>query len=173
MEEIWRTIPGFPLYEASSFGRICSTRYGRRRIMKIDSKICNSGYKVACLGAKVTKLVHILVATTFFGDANGREVNHKDGNKLNNHLSNLEWVSSRENKLHAYRSGLHIPYKRRLGFDSPIAKLTVDDVDLIYEWHRAGFSTRALGRAFGVSKTCITDSLKRRQACLIQSKLAL
>lgn len=54
--------------------------------------------------------IHRAVAITFLNnDLNKREVNHIDGNKHNNHVSNLEWVTTSENRLHAFKTGLQKP----------------------------------------------------------------
>lgn len=61
----------------------------------------------------VMRYVHRLVAEAFVDNPTGaREVNHKDGNKLNNAADNLEWVSRSANMLHAYKNGLHTNSKR-------------------------------------------------------------
>ena len=66
---------------------------------------CGGYYRVNINGR--TRDVHRLVAEAFLGQPKpGFEVNHKDGNKLNNHVSNLEWVTHLENVQHAYRTGL-------------------------------------------------------------------
>lgn len=58
-------------------------------------------------GKKLYPNVHRLVAKLFIPNPNGlREINHKDGNKLNNKVSNLEWVTTQENQLHARDMGL-------------------------------------------------------------------
>ena len=59
-------------------------------------------------GKKTIKSVHRLVAETFIPNKlNKQEVNHIDGNKANNNVNNLEWVTSSENKNHACRTGLN------------------------------------------------------------------
>ena len=58
-------------------------------------------------GHLVMRYVHRLVAETFLEKSDGTsEVNHKDGNKQNNSVQNLEWVSRRQNVFHAYNTGL-------------------------------------------------------------------
>lgn len=67
-------------------------------------------YRVVCLsdsGVNKTYYVHKLVAEAFIENPDGKlEVNHIDGVKTNNHMSNLEWVTSSENRIHAYETGL-------------------------------------------------------------------
>lgn len=94
------------MYEISSHGKVSNYRI----IMK--PYIINSGY----LSIKFTKnkirtshLIHRLVAEAFIPNTeNKREVNHIDGNKLNNKVTNLEWVTSAENKQHAIATGLKV-----------------------------------------------------------------
>lgn len=94
--------------QVNRFGEVRSLLRGSERILKqqTDSK----GYKrirVTIDRKKVTYKVHRLVASAFIDNPdNLPQVNHKDGNKANNHVDNLEWVSNRDNCLHAIRSGL-------------------------------------------------------------------
>ena len=80
------------------------------RSIILKTFITNSGYKALKLvlnGKPKHVLVHRLVANAFLENTgNKREVNHIDGNKLNNNVCNLEWVTSSENKRHAIASGL-------------------------------------------------------------------
>lgn len=111
--EIAKPVPGYEnLYEVSNHGRISNFR----KILK-TYKI-NSGYvaiKLQKNGERKSVLLHRLVAELFIPNPDGKpEVNHKDGNKENNCVTNLEWVTSSENKRHAYNSGIRIynePYK--------------------------------------------------------------
>ena len=76
-------------------------------------------------GGYVTLRVHRLVAECFVDRGSGTEVNHKDGNKENNHYSNLEWCSRGENISHAYSNGLR---KRPSGERNPRAKSTNKEI---------------------------------------------
>lgn len=109
MEE-WKNIPMYPNYQASNIGNIRSvTHYdtlGRLKhgVQKKFKKHRN-GYLCVTLYHKNVVLVHRLVALAFLGVGNnGLEVNHKDGNKQNNNVENLEWVTKSENQKHRYES---------------------------------------------------------------------
>ncbi|MEC3021477.1 NUMOD4 domain-containing protein [Bacillus cereus] len=122
MTEIWKDIEGYEgLYQVSNLGRVkslarCVLR-GNKRNLKVRERILKSsirgtGYERINLydeGVRSGIYVHRLVAQTFLYKKDGAdEVNHKDGNKLNNESSNLEWVTGEENIEHAFREGLHV-----------------------------------------------------------------
>lgn len=116
----WKTIPGLPEYEASDSGQIRSKARSitighgpssHRRI--IPGKVMTQtwiyrngrpGYLMVKVNGQ-SLLVHRLVALAWLTSthAPGLEVNHKDGNKHNNHVANLEWVTHSENERHSYR----------------------------------------------------------------------
>ena len=115
----WLPIPSYEnLYQINELGTIKSMErhvphknsslYCRKKYLK--TRINNCGYREVRLnknGGTKTYLLHRLLALTFLPYAPSKmEVNHKDGKKTNNSLSNLEWVSHRENVVHAYKTGL-------------------------------------------------------------------
>jgi len=98
MEE-WRIINEFPNYDVSNLGNIRNNK--SNKIMKICIK--SGYYHVSLLNTSVKKTlkVHRLVALAFIENPkNKSEVNHKDKNKLNNHVNNLEWMTRQENNIH-------------------------------------------------------------------------
>lgn len=109
MEEEWRPVKGYEgLYEVSNMGRVKSLHTSQGRILKQYTKD-NEYMKVNLSkdGTCNTKRVHRLVATAFIQNPNNYEViNHKDGNKKNNTVDNLEWCTRSYNTKHAYRNGL-------------------------------------------------------------------
>lgn len=106
--QTFKDIVGFQDYQVSQSGDIYSKRSGR--ILKHKS---NGVYKNISLHKNSKgyyRYIHRLVAEAFCENPHSKPmVNHKDGNKLNNHFSNLEWVTKGENQAHAFRTGLRIP----------------------------------------------------------------
>lgn len=113
MEE-WRDVYGYEgFYQVSSKGRVRSLdreSSGKKYRGKILSSKVAAGYRIVGLckdGKKASQRVHRLVARAFIENPdNLSEVNHLDGNKNNNCVENLEWCTSRENKIHAWVTGL-------------------------------------------------------------------
>ena len=113
--EIWKKIYDSGIYEISNYGNVRSIdridAKGRFKKGKLLSKsINNAGYEYASLfynNKKCKKTIHRLVAEHFLEiNDKGLVVNHKDGNKLNNHVDNLEWITQKENILHSWETDL-------------------------------------------------------------------
>lgn len=124
-EEQWKDIPDFEgIYEASTFGRIRTklgkatytkthgVRIWKQRILKFKGHNCVTGYRVTLWKNGICKdfLVARLVASTFLSNElknKNLTVNHIDGNRFNNNISNLEWCTLRENIKKAYENNLY------------------------------------------------------------------
>jgi len=90
-------------YNVTEDGRV----YSNRSKKWLKPGLSSSGYLTVCLGRNNSKGLHELVLETHIGPRPGEHVcNHKDGDKLNNHVSNLEWVTYSDNLKHAYERGL-------------------------------------------------------------------
>lgn len=90
--------------------RYCVTEngdvYSLRRNIWLKTRLDKDGYVVTSFIRQVMK-IHRMVALAFVSNPdNKRDVNHKDGNKLNNHYTNLEWCTPKENNVHAFKMGL-------------------------------------------------------------------
>jgi hypothetical protein len=127
-EEIWKDVVGYEgYYQVSSFGRIKSVdrqmadangvihKYkGKIKALSLDNK----GYLKLQLwrnNNKTTKKVHRFVALAFIPNpTNLPQVNHKDGNKSNAHVDNLEWIDNRGNQIHSFTV---LGRKQKSGFD--------------------------------------------------------
>lgn len=93
--EIWKPLRNFPSYDVSNKGRIRNIR--TQRILK--PTINEKGYYQVCLrknDKQYSVRVHRIIAETFLGENPGMEVRHKDNNRLNNSVENLEWCTRRE-----------------------------------------------------------------------------
>lgn len=99
-EEIWKDIEGFPNYQVSSLGNV-----RKIQLNKLLNPIKKGGYHLVYLRNDTVRKscrVHRLVALTFLDNPENKpDVNHKDKNKLNNCLSNLEWNTRKENNIHS------------------------------------------------------------------------
>jgi hypothetical protein len=130
MNEIWKDIPNYLGYQVSNLGRIKSNArkimYGKNHSIPrhipetiLKTRIDKGGYELVALGSKSNHkddfknfLVHRLVAAAFIPNPeNLPQVNHKDGDKLNNTVDNLEWIGNKDNQHHkryTLKSGLII-----------------------------------------------------------------
>ena len=119
-------IQNFEDYSIDEFGNVYSNKYNKHKILK-QQYHCK-GYKVVTLvkrELKKTLKVHRLVAQAFIPNPlNKEQVNHKDGNKENNHILNLEWATQSENQLHAHKTGL---------MDNKIEKLKLISSKRVYD----------------------------------------
>ena len=96
MKEIWSVIIGFPMYKISTFGRVKSL-YTNKILKPINKK----GYMFVTLaegGKQYNRAIHRLVAKAFIANPNRYPmINHKDENKANNIITNLEWCDAKYN----------------------------------------------------------------------------
>lgn len=137
-------------YLIYSDGRV----YSKYRDRFLTPKVDNSKYKrislrTPSLGKQNSKhLVHRLVAQTFIPNPlNLGYVNHIDGDKLNNDVSNLEWVTASENQKHAYRIGL----KSSAGVKNSHSILNETQVLAIHDRMLLGESTPSIAKDLGLS----------------------
>lgn len=135
--EEWKIIEDGGSYEISNYGRVRNKN--TNNILKLSFL---DGYLAISLkmnNHKTLSKIHRLVATRFLVCPNETHVvNHKDGNKLNNHISNLEWVSASENVKHAYRTGLNKGKKIK------VSQYTLDNV-FIKEYESIDMAEKEMG----------------------------
>lgn len=168
MEEQWKTIPGFSVYQVSDRGRIRSTNYKRTGKARILKPALDKGYPKTMIrsdeGRYVTSRVHVWVARAFLGERpDGMQINHIDGNKQNNAPSNLEYCTQSENVLHAYETGLETA---RRGESNVCAKLTEKDVADIREHakkHGRLKGRKQLAEKYSVTESHLKDVVSRRR----------
>jgi hypothetical protein len=162
-EEIWKDILGEEgRYQVSNFGRVRSldrkTKHKDGKVTSHKGKILKlgsnpKGYVIAYLSYKV-KTVHRLVMLAFnrIENAHQLQINHKDGDKTNNTLNNLEWVTNLENQRHAWKNGLKSALP---GSRNPSSKLDENQVIKIKCLLLEGYSCRHIADIYGVNKSTI------------------
>lgn len=166
--EQWKDIPGYEgLYQASTHGRIrtcegkttSSKRFEKRvwkqRIMKQKCHKNSKGrtdFRVELWkgNSHRTWLVSRLIALTWCdGYKEGFTVNHMDGNYLNNHSDNLEWMSLKENIQHGYKTGLYHNQK---------ACVLVDENGVKKSFISQSLASKSIGRNVGYIAFCISKN---------------
>ena len=157
MKEMWKDIKGYEgSYQVSNLGNVKSLN--RRWVKKeefLTQSLTKDGYCKVRLFNKSkgkTARVHRLVAEAFIPNSKNKPtVNHKDGNKLNNKVDNLEWLDRHEQLKHAYKLGLKEKVKAR-------RKLTDEEVREIratYKRQSTEHGTVALAKKYGVTDCTI------------------
>lgn len=153
MKEIYRSVPGYEdRYMVSNLGNVMSLNYqntGHAKVMKPVKH--HLGYLLVHLGQNKIKMVHTLVADAFIPNPEGKQfVNHIDGNKSNNRVDNLEWVTSKENMNHAIRTGLRDPHKNNkpMGDNNPTRRPILQyslDGQFVKRWECISEAARQIG----------------------------
>lgn len=167
MKEAWKPVVGYETrYHVSNLGRVKSLGGVKRvcgngvqafspRILKQSNA---QGYKYVnlCNGSCKPKKIHRLVADAFIPNPlNKKCINHIDGNKSNNTVSNLEWCNHSENLNHAYKTGLRKPVKQKI--EASPARKEIMDV----ETNRIYPSVNELVRLLGMPRTTFNRKLKK------------
>lgn len=192
MKEIWKDIKGYEgLYQVSTFGRIKRIRFINNVTNKLQNKLLsmnkydNLGYRTICLcknGETKYKRVHRIVAETFIPNSQNLPcINHKDGNKKNNNVENLEWCTYSYNTKHAMKNGLFNMEKFRSatkqnikiaqksspvlkgGENNPKAILNEKDVlEIRRAYSNKEMSSKQLSEKYGVHISTIQRILSRK-----------
>lgn len=169
MEEIWKDIKGYEgLYQVSNLGNVKSLNYNHKNIVKnLKPTLYFKRYKAVSLFNNKKKkvfLVHRLVALTFIPNYENKPfVNHIDGNKFNNKLENLEWVTNSENQKHAHKIGLNFsPSKNKFGADNYLSKPVIK-YNLKGEKIKIFGGIREAERYTGIKRSCIINCCKGKQ----------
>lgn len=162
MEEQWKKINNIPTtnYSVSNFGRVRND--ATNRILRQYATTTSKRWYVKI--KKKSYNVARLVGFAFLDKPIDKNyINHIDGDKLNNMINNLEWVSRSENEKHAFANHLKTPTRGEL---SGMAKLTYRQVEEIRQKYCTGdktkYSIRKLAREYDVGKTTILCIVQRK-----------
>ena len=170
IQEEWLPCPDYEdSYEVSNLGRVRSVdRVSGSRPGIIKGKVLKPflnrrKYLEVNLfknSKSIPKIIHRLVAKAFLDNPeNKSQVNHKDGNKLNNSISNLEWFTNSENQKHAYRLGLQ---PSRIGENNSNTKITDKDVTLLKQLYNSGMSIIEVSNSMNISVSIIRQIIYGR-----------
>ena len=161
MDTKWEKVKSDHDYIVSNTGRVRRTGSDRDKAAKTKKK-----YEQVDLykdGKRTSKAVHILVAEAFIPNPDNKpEVNHKDGNKHNNHVDNLEWVTHKENCEHAWKNGLAKPSRSMLGRKNPNAGRKGKPIRIV-ETGEVFNSSLECEKAINGNNRHINDCLRGRQ----------
>ena len=148
-------------YDITRDGKVINKNTGYQLIPQPNGK----GYLRVSIG-KQLMFVHRLVAEKYIPNPDNKtQVNHKDGNKLNNCVDNLEWVSNQENRNHAIDNGLYL-----IGEKCPWHKITEEDVIYIRR-HKNEKTQKEWAEIYGVSRSTIGDIIHYRTWKQISEKI--
>lgn len=181
-DEVWKDVVGYEgIYQVSNFGKIRSVdrhvtyyntfankecvKFLRGKVLKLQ--VSKHGYYTICATTldrdtvRKTISVHRIVAEAFLKNPENKPtVNHKNGNKLDNSVLNLEWATVSENVQHAYDSGLAhsvISLFTRRGEDHHKVKLNNSDISRIKELRAEGLKLKEISSMYSVSFSLISQ----------------
>lgn len=156
--EIWKKVEGFENYEVSNYGNVRNSKTKKEKKCNLNTQ----GYLQTQLSKNNVRKnfrINRLVAITFIPNENNyTQVNHIDGNKLNNHVDNLEWCLPKENIRHAIENKL----RNMNGSLNPNSKLSLEDVIFI---KNSPLNPTELAEMFGVSRQNIHYIKKNKTWC--------
>lgn len=164
---MWKDIKSLNCkYQVSKSGKVRNKK--TRKILKQQKSKC--GYQILTVRPSKNEQknisVHQVVAETYIGQRpKGYVVNHKDGNKQNNNYKNLEYVTSRENNIHALKKGLRKPaHNHRYGEESPRHTLKESEVINILKIHyETGYGERKLAKILKKPRGAISGVISKKR----------
>ena len=172
LKEIWKDVVGYEaLYQVSNLGRVRSKNRldgsGNKRkgmVRKLNPQKDGYIHVNLCKSGKVKHIgVHRLVAQAFIPNPQNKpQVNHIDGDKANNHLSNLEWSTRSENMIHALKIGLVGDFKGSGNIKAKLKENQVMEIRRLRKSDPKKYTHKKLGEMFGVTSANISDIVNRK-----------
>lgn len=164
--ELWIPLHEYVGIEISSVGRVrkASNKRNKGRILTEFAKD-RDGYCRCSVqkldGTWTSQPVHRLVAKAFLDNAENKpSVNHKDGNRANNKLENLEWVTPKENVLHSFKFG-----KRKICKEVPKKTILTDyqitQIDIL----RTQYTVNQIAKLFNIEYQSLKNIIHKKKQC--------
>lgn len=152
--ETWETVPDFPNYMISSESRIMNKTTLKMVSISLNKRFRHRAVRLWNSGKTRLLKVYRLKAAAFIPNPENKpQVNHIDGDRMNEDLSNLEWATASENMKHSFASGLCKGFYKK-GFDHQKAKLSLEDINLMRRWKNSGFyDPKKICKVFSISRT--------------------
>jgi hypothetical protein len=151
-DEKWENIAGYPNYMISSESRVMN-----KKTLKMIAPAYNKRHKHRAVRlwshgkTQILKIYRLKAIAFIPNPENKREVNHLDGNRMNEDLTNLQWATPKENMKHSFDTGLCRGHYLK-GFEHKQAKLSEQDIILIRRWYASGFwDYTKIGKVFGIT----------------------
>jgi len=161
VKEQWKEIENYEDYMISDQGRVFSYK---RSIFLKPGDSSTGGYLFVILsknGVRKHHRIHRLVALAFIPNPeNKRTVNHIDGCKINNHVSNLEWNTVKENTQHSFDNGLQKAIKGSKHVNSKLSEKEVLEIRRLYK--TGDYTLKYLAKMFGVCFQLISLIVNRK-----------
>jgi hypothetical protein len=171
MEE-WRVVESYPHVEVSNLGNV--RNQWRNQVIPRKPVTNDNGYSVVTIRTGVkrgaVRRIHNLVAEAFIGPKlPGMDVNHIDGDKTNNRVENLEYLTRSENLLHSWRIGTstYTPFREK-GERHRSAKVSDNDVLEILKAYAAGETRKSIAARYGISYYTVWDYTAGRGRAKVQ-----
>ena len=155
-QELWIKIKGEDHYFVSNKGNIMSYFRGSKKKLKLILTVY--GYHKVALGRGKQRLVHRLVAEAFISNPNRFEVvNHKDTNKVNNSVENLEWCTQKYNMQHGWDNGC---FKKVGRFNKKVTDSEVKKIRDMYKVH--GITQAKISKIYGLNQSEISRIINHK-----------
>lgn len=164
--ELWKPVLEYKGIEASSIGRIrkAANKSRKERILTEFPKDRDGYYRCSVQkldGTWTSQPVHRLVAKAFIDNPENKPaVNHIDGNRNNNRVENLEWVSARENVLHSFKYGT-----RKCCKDVPKRTLLTDYQISQIDTLRSLYTVSQISKLFNIEYQSLKNIIHKKKQC--------
>lgn len=166
IKELWKPLQEYKGIEVSSIGRIrkAANKSRKERILTEFPKD-RDGYCRCSVqkldGTWTSQPVHRLVAKAFIDNPSSKEaVNHIDGNRTNNKVENLEWVTPRENVLHSFKYGKRKIY-REVPMNSLLTEFQIEQIDKL----RDLYTVNQIAKLFNIEYQSLKNIIHKKKQC--------